>query len=107
MRWLVVEGDAALAQIWDRAGQRRGAVCLRVPAERWRALLLHPSEQRNGAQAKRHAGRLARLVIDHAGITRPTNLRHDAAEAILAGLWGCLEVGLLDAVPAPLRLRAR
>ena len=30
------------------------------------------------------------------GAAHPTSLRHDAAEAILIGLWGVLEVGWLD-----------
>jgi hypothetical protein len=105
--WLVVEGDAAMGRVWERAGTRRGATCLVVSADRWRRRLLHPSERRSGAAAKQHADRLARLVIDWSQAPKPTSLRHDAAEAILAGLWGCLEVGLLEEVPAPLRLDRR
>lgn len=107
VKWLVVEGDASLGRIWERAAVRRGATGLSVNAERWRATLLHPSEQRSGADAKRHADRLAKLVIDWSDLARPKALRHDAAEAILAGLWGCLQVGLLDAPPPSLRLQQR
>jgi hypothetical protein len=106
-RWLVVEGDAAMGRIWERAGARQGAECLVVSAERWRMRLLHPSERRSGAAAKQHADRLARLVIDWSGAPKPTALRHDAAEAILAGLWGCLEVGVLTELPTTLRLQRR
>jgi hypothetical protein len=42
-------------------------------------------------------------VIEWSGITRPTSLRHDAAEAILIGLWGVLEAGWLPALPPELR----
>ncbi|MBC8076709.1 MAG: hypothetical protein H7Y32_11595, partial [Chloroflexales bacterium] len=45
----------------------------------------------------------ARRVIAWAGAPRPTSLRHDAAEAILIGLWGALEVGWLPALPPELR----
>lgn len=107
LRWLVVEGDAALARIWVRGAQRRGAVWTSVTAEQWRATLLHPSQQRSGVEAKQHADRLARLVIAWSGAARPTSLRHDAAEAILAGLWGCLHYGLLDTVPQALSLHRR
>lgn len=107
LQWLVVEGDAALGRVWGRAAQRRGAAWTPVAAEQWRAVLLHPSEQRSGPDAKHHADRLARLVIDCSGAPRPTSLRHDAAEAILAGLWGCLHFGLLEELPAPLQLRRR
>ena len=43
---------------------------------------------------------LARRVIEWCGAPRPTSLRHDAAEAILIGLWGVLELGWVDALPA-------
>lgn len=107
VRWLAVEGDAALGRVWGRAAQRRGATWTAVSADQWRAVLLHPSERRTGADAKRHADRLARLVIDCSGAAKPTSLRHDAAEAILAGLWACLHFGLIEQLPAPLQLERR
>ena len=45
----------------------------------------------------------ARRIIEWSGAPRPTSLRHDAAEAVLIGFWGVLEVGWLDAVPPELR----
>jgi hypothetical protein len=45
---------------------------------------------------------LARRVIAWSEARRPTSLRHDAAEAILTGLWGVLEVGWLDSLPEEL-----
>jgi hypothetical protein len=51
---------------------------------------------RSGTQAKDVADRLARRVIEWSAAARPTSLRHDAAEAILAGLWGVKELGWLD-----------
>lgn len=105
--WLVVEGDAALARIWGRAADHAGAEVLAVSAEQWRELLLHPAERRSGADAKRTADRLARAVIDWSGAPRPTALRHDAAEAILIGLWGALQAGLLPDLPEDLRTQRR
>jgi hypothetical protein len=106
LRWLVVE-DASLARIWGRSATRLGAQQLTVAPEQWRPALLHPSEQRSGTDAKRTADRLARAVIRWSGAPRPTALRHDAAEAILIGLWGALEVGLLPALPQALRPQQR
>jgi len=37
------------------------------------------------------------------GARRPTSLRDAAAEAILIGLWGALEVGWLAALPEAVR----
>jgi hypothetical protein len=99
LRHLVVEGDAALARIWGRAAQRAGAAVHPVTAERWRGALLHPSQRRDPAAAKRSADRLARAVIEWSGAARPTSLRHDAAEAICIGLWGVQAVGWLVALP--------
>jgi hypothetical protein len=99
VRHLVVEGDLALARIWGRAGERAGARLQLVAAERWRTALLHPSQRRDAAGAKRSADRLARTVIDWSGAPRPTSLRHDAAEAICIGLWGVWRVGWLPELP--------
>ncbi len=103
LAWVVVEGGGRLADIWEREAGRRGVAFLRLAAERWRERLLLPREQRSGAIAKRTAGELARRVIDWSGAPRPTSLRHDAAEAVLIGLWAVLEVEWLDAVPPALR----
>jgi hypothetical protein len=97
--WLVVEGGGGLAEIWEREARRRGIAALRIPAEAWRARLLLPREQRTGAQAKHSADEAARRVIEWSGAARPTALRHDAAEAVLIGLWGVLEVGWLAEMP--------
>lgn len=101
--WLVVEGGGNLADIWQREAEKRGVASLRISAERWREQLLLPREQRTGKQAKHSADDLARRVIAWSGAARPTSLRHDAAEAILVGLWGVLEVEWLARVPDEVR----
>jgi hypothetical protein len=73
-----------------------------VSAEEWRALFLLARDQRSGEQAKRIADGIARRVVEWSSAPRPTSLRHDAAEAILIGLWGVIDVGWLPAVPAAL-----
>ena len=100
---LVIEGGGALADAWLREGARRGLAVRQIGAEEWRQRLLLPREQRRGTDAKRHAGVLARAVIEWSAAPRPTALRHDAAEAILAGLWGVLDAGWLAALPPALR----
>lgn len=102
---VVVEGGGPLEKIWRADGEARGLVVQRVSAEEWRALFLLPREQRSGVEAKRTAGALARAVIAWSGARRPTSLTHDAAEAILVGLWGVLSAGWLRALPATI-LRA-
>jgi hypothetical protein len=99
---VVLEGGGPIADAWESAANKRHLDVTRVSAEEWRSLLLLPREQRSGAQAKHAADGLARSVIDWSGARRPTSLRHDAAEAILIGLWGALHLGWLRALPSPL-----
>lgn len=44
-------------------------------------------------------GKLARQVITACGGKKPTRLRHDAAEAILIGFYGLLELGWIENWP--------
>jgi hypothetical protein len=104
---LVVEGDRGLAAAWERQAAPRGARCLQVTPEVWRARLLHPRERRDGRAAKAAADPLARTAIATLGGQRVTSLRHDAAEAVLIGVWGLLEVGWLDTLPPALDPRRR
>ena len=99
MRWLVLEGGGPIADVWSTQAERRGIGVVPVSADVWRGVLLLTREQRNGKQAKRVADGLARQVIAWSGAKRPTSLRHDAAEAILVGLWGCWSQGLLTELP--------
>jgi hypothetical protein len=82
-----------------RGAARRGIEVRRVTAEVWRKRLLLLSEQRSGREAKRSASDAARRVIAWSDAPRPRSLRHDAAEAILVGLWGVLEAGWLRESP--------
>ncbi len=100
---LVIEGGGALAVVWAREAERRGLEVRRTSADEWRRLLLYPRQRRSGADAKRHAAALARRIIAWSGAARPTSLRHDAAEAILIGLWAVIDAGWLEAVPRELQ----
>ena len=103
LAWIVIEGGGELATPWLREAERRKLGLKQIGAETWRGALLYDREQRSGVAAKRHADLLARRVIDWAHAPRPTALRHDAAEAILIGLWAVIEVGWLASVPAQVR----
>lgn len=103
LAWLVLEGGGPLADIWLRAATRRHIPVRQISAEAWRRQFLYAREQRSGAQAKDRATALARRVIAWSGARQPTSLRDDAAEAILIGLWGALEVGWLAYLPEVVR----
>ena len=99
---LVLEGGGPLVDTWRSAGEKRALDVTVVSAETWRALFLLPREQRDGSTAKQVAGRLARRAITWGGARQPTSLTHDAAEAVLVGLWGLLAAGWLREAPAEL-----
>lgn len=96
---LALEGGGPLAEIWEREAAKVGLPVLQIPAERWRERLLYAREQRHGEDAKRHAQAMARRVLAWSGVSGCTSLRHDAAEAILTGLWAVLELGWLPELP--------
>ena len=100
--YVVLEGGGPLAEHWATAAEKHGSHVRRVSAEEWRSLFLLPRDQRSGEQAKRVADSIARRVVEWSDAPRPTSLRHDAAEAILIGLWGVIRVGWLTTVPSTL-----
>ena len=104
--WLVLEGGGPVAEAWKREAERRSIRVLQISADDWREQLLYARERRNGPQAKHNADEVARRVIEWSRASRPTSLRHDAAEAILVGLWGVMEVGWLSGMPEEIRRRA-
>jgi hypothetical protein len=100
---LVIEGGGNLAVVWEKEAGQRGLLVRRIGSEVWRETFLFPRERRTGPEAKKHAGEVARRIIDWSGAARPPALRHDAAEAILIGLWGVLKFGWLPSLPLELR----
>ncbi len=72
-----------------------------LSAEDWRGRLQLARDPK-GRDWKERADELARRVIAWSVARRPTSLRHDAAEAILIGLWGVLEAGWLEKLPEEL-----
>ncbi len=102
LAWLVLEGGGALAGAWAREGDRRALTVRQTSAEEWRALFLLPREHGTGPQMKVVADRLARRAIAFGEGPRPTSLRHDAAEAILIGLYGALSAGWIRRLPPEL-----
>ena len=99
---VVVEGGGPLVGPWAAEADRRGLALQVVSAEVWRPLFLLPREQGSGAQMKAVADRVARRVIAWAGGPGVTSLRHDAAEAVLVGLWGALSAGWVRRLPPEL-----
>ena len=88
---IVAEGGGEIAEIWQREAERRALPFLLIDASTWRRDLLYEREQRSGIEAKQNADSLAYKVIRWSNLSPPRELRHDAAEAILVGLWGIMQ----------------
>lgn len=99
---LVVEGDRRLGEVWEKAAARHGAETRFVGPETWRDSLYLKRQIRN-RPPKRFADPLARRVLKWSEVPAPKSLRHDAAEAVLIGLWGVLDAGWLTKLPPELR----
>ena len=84
---LVVEGGGDLFVPWKKEADRRRIAVTQVMGEEWRRELLLPRDRTSGKDAKEAADVAARKIIERSGAKRPTSLRHDAAEAILVGMW--------------------
>ncbi|MBN2791961.1 MAG: hypothetical protein JXQ81_05575 [Desulfuromonadales bacterium] len=96
---IYLEGGGPLAELWLHEADKLALNIKQIAAERWRERLLYARQQTSGHQAKKEADGLARQVIVALGGKKPTQLRHDTAEAILVGLYGLLELGWLSAWP--------
>lgn len=99
--FLVVEGDRNLGEVFEKLAAKYEMEFQNVAPATWRKELLLPRQRRSGSDAKEAADEYARQIIDWSGLPGATSLRHDAAEAILIGLWGSLHVGLLKREDLP------
>lgn len=102
---LYAEGDRHHFELWAKEAQRVGAQVRHVAPEVWRPSLLLPRERRSGQDAKAFADDWAREIIAWSNAKAATSLRHDAAEAVLIGLYAVLEVGWLASLPPALAAR--
>jgi hypothetical protein len=84
---VLIEGGGNLAKIWMRELELRSITPEIVQAEKWRADLLYPREQRSGGKAKETAHLLASEVLEWSNWKGPSSNTSDAAEAILSGFW--------------------
>lgn len=93
LEWLIVEGGGSIADIWVQTAQKRGIMVRLVQAHEWRADFLLPRQQHSGSKAKAVACTLVRVLMDAEGPSTPTAPGHDAAEAVLIGLWAAVHLG--------------
>ncbi|MBX3372795.1 MAG: hypothetical protein KF817_03095 [Phycisphaeraceae bacterium] len=81
----VLEGGGEIAQVWLGVLTRAGVDATVISAHEWRADLLPRSE--GEPDPKKPALAEAVRIVGADGARGPRTFRHDAAEAILIGLW--------------------
>jgi hypothetical protein len=101
--FMVLEGGGTLVALWEREAMRKNVPVKLVQAEKWRKKFLYPREQLTGLKAKRHEEGIARTIIAWSDLPRPVSMRHDAAEAVLIGMWAVIEAGWLKDLPHEIR----
>lgn len=86
---LICEGGGPLTQFWLNEAKKRGIKVHSIHAAQWRNDMLYYRQMRNGVEAKQHAMEKAQRIIRWSDIPPSKTMMHDAAEAILIGLWEC------------------
>lgn len=92
LSFLVIEGGGPIVRVWLNAATKLGISTQQIDAAVWRRDILYQREYRNGPQAKASAIHRAQQVIELSGAPSQNTPTHDAAEAILIGLWAFMNM---------------
>lgn len=96
--YLFVEGGGPITESWMNASAKLGITAYKTDAGVWRKDLLYESEFPNGQKAKENAIKLAEAEIKKSGAPSYNKPGHDAAEAILMGIWACKKVNWIEKI---------
>lgn len=98
LEYIVVEGGGPITNVWINAAQKLKIATIRTDAGEWRKELLYLKEHPNSQKAKESAIKLSRQIIHSSDAPAYNAPKHDAAEAILIGKWGCKKVNWIQSV---------
>ena len=96
---IVIEGGGPVAEAWKKEAIQTGLEIISTDAGVWRKELLFPREYRDSLTAKQAAIGLAKKIIDKSDAPSANFPTHDAAEAVLIGLWGIKKHGWIQELP--------
>ena len=99
LAYLVIEGGGPITEAWIKEAKKLNITVIQTDAGKWRPNLLYNREQRSGIKAKQTAIIMAQRIISQSCSKSKNTPTHDAAEAILIGLWGCMQTGWLQKLP--------
>ena len=99
LKVIVIEGGGPVAEAWKKEAIQPGLEIISTDAGVWRKELLFPREYRDSVTAKHAAIGLAKQIIDKSDAPSANFPTHDAAEAVLIGLWGCKKYGWIQELP--------
>jgi len=95
LEFLIIEGGGKLSKYWEYVATQNSIEVIQTHAHVWRKELFLQKNITYSYKMKKHAERTAREIIEKSNLSQPKDLKHDAAEAILIGFWGCLQIGWL------------
>ncbi len=87
LKYLVLEGGGRLAEVWKKEAGRRALNVIEVSAEMWRKEFFSQKKQKDSRTAKASAVKLARELLKGTQFAYKKDLNHNAAEAVLLGVW--------------------
>ena len=99
LEYLAVEGGGPVALTWTKEAASLGINIITTDAGIWRKKLLPLRARRTGQEAKKNAIKIAWQLIRSSETPSKNYPTHDAAEAILTGLWACLITPYLQTLP--------
>jgi len=85
----VIEGSKIFGRPWFHWANKLNVPCYYVEPYIWREKFFGKKEMKS-QEAKKRAIVYAKNIIISSGLSSPKSLNHNAAEAILIGLWGVL-----------------
>ena len=97
LHFLYLEGGGKLDKYWVKQAAKLGIEIKQLHAETWRKKLF-PKHQAyyHSKPVKTYAEKQAKEILKAHAFPIPENLNKDVSEAILIGLYGCIEQGWIN-----------
>ncbi|MFW5974945.1 MAG: hypothetical protein ACOCQ6_01935 [Bacteroidota bacterium] len=94
LKFLYIEGGGKLDKYWVKQAAKLGVTTKQIHAETWRNKLFPKSQaDYHSKPVKNYAEKQAKEILKAHAFPIPENLNKDVSEAILIGLYGCIEQG--------------
>lgn len=94
LKFLYLEGGGKLDKFWVKQAEKLGITTKQIHAETWRKKLFPKGQaDYHSKPVKILAEKQAKEILKAHAFPIPENLNKDVSEAILIGLYGCIDQG--------------